>query len=695
MLEYTDEFQPRPAKRLKMEEPKVELIPFQDEDDFDDDDFYNSPVKKDPVPQTSTSHMVEPTPPPALPSATLTPTIPGLTTEPVLHAEVPIDSIDEPVQVESRAAQHITEPACVENKAGHANVEDEPLPDAMDIEQKEIDQIVPAGSESNQQNPEVVDDSIIVKPELDAEFLQAAEVNKDNKDAEWRFDASDAESSESSESSDSSDDSSSSEDSDGDDVLLDPAEQVRILMKAMDEDGPSSAGPIRTANEKVEEFLPKPTLEITPDMKITELGDVQSVIDNYILITAKTSGEYMVLESGSVLCLQDRTVLGAVHETIGQVQSPIYMIGYNSIDEVKETGVAKGTKVFYVDDHSTYVFTKAIQAFKGTDASNIHDEEVADEEMEFSDDEQEADYKRRKKDAKKSRWEAKNGVAPSNNGLPQRPSGIAANSSQQTAYPTTIKYDDDDDEDMYKPLARPDNLHEMMAYGAPEERLPRSITNSRGRGRGDRQWADRGRGGRGRGGRGRGNTTGDNSQRPGQSDNARRGRGGHRGQDQRSPLPIRPEQSASPGQTSAFSFVPPLVNGIPPPPPIAMPFQYGHQAMPTFPNPPPIPGGFPPNTVQNGSTPNQFPPNFTQAFANFQQQFAQLSQQYNQSAPQSPQVQPPPQWPQSAIPPPVAPNAWAAMQTQQQAPQQMPHQVSPPNAQLENLLRLINTKPKE
>lgn len=43
------------------------------------------------------------------------------------------------------------------------------------------------------------------------------------------------------------------------------------------------------------------------------------------------------------------------------------------------------------------MFVNQIKAFKGSDASNVHDEEVGDDEIEFSDDEKEAEYKSRLK----------------------------------------------------------------------------------------------------------------------------------------------------------------------------------------------------------------------------------------------------------------------------------------------------------
>lgn len=746
-----------------MASPQAEMIPFQEADDFDDDDFYDTPVKNVSAPQETPSNTIESSAPAP---ATLSPTIPGLKVEPISSLEAPLASGNALIEIDIGPTQTLLDLAVSEEKASLDNHEEKApvdkheekalldnheekspvdnhdekfFPDAMDIEQKEISLNLGA---AQQDLGAAATYAPITKSHLDAEFLQAAEENKNDLNAEWQFDEEDAEAmaralessdSDSDSSDDNSDDSSNDssnnsnddssdedesdeddsaeEDSDDSDALLTPAEQARILMERMAEDDPVTSVPLRTHNEKPDEIKPKPTLDVTPTMRITELGNVQSIIDNFILVAANTSGEYMVLEADSVLCLQDRTVLGVVHETIGLVQSPVYMIGYKTPEEAKETGVTKGTKVFYVDAHSKFLFTQNIKKNKGTDASNVFDEPVPDEEMAFSDDELERAAKKKRKDKKKQAWqEAQNGMTRSNRRHHRRPTGIAANSYHQTAYPTKMKYDDDDadsDPGMYRPLARPDNLHEMMARGAPEERLPRSITNGRGRGRGDRQWVDRGRSSRGRGGRGRGNDAGAYSQR---YDNARRGRGGYRGQDQRNPLPARPEQSAS-QQTSAFPWIPPMVNGVPVPPPTGMSFPFNQPGLPafsfnqrgtpaypfnqrdmsTFSMPPPVPGSVAHNNFQNG---NSVP---TSSF--FEQQF-----KFNQFAQQFAHAPPPPQWSQAPAPPPPAPHAWSGMQTQQlaqqqpqqQPQQQKPQQFGPSNAQLEELLRMMNAnKPKQ
>jgi H/ACA ribonucleoprotein complex non-core subunit NAF1 len=46
---------------------------------------------------------------------------------------------------------------------------------------------------------------------------------------------------------------------------------------------------------------------------------------------------------------------------------------------------------------ASFVFTRDLRKLKGSDASNVWDEEVAAAEMEWSDDEAELDYKRSQK----------------------------------------------------------------------------------------------------------------------------------------------------------------------------------------------------------------------------------------------------------------------------------------------------------
>ena len=339
----------------------------------------------------------------------------------------------------------------------------------------------------------------------------------DEEHPEWEVDSSPIESS--SEDS-SSEDSSSDESEDGDNAykLLSPEEQARILMEGdggSDDEGgdkgaKGSGGQLRTKNEVPEEVIPKPNVTITQEMPIEELGAVEGIVENTVLIKAKTSGEYKVLDSGSVLCLDDRSIIGVVSETIGRVQQPLYSVRFTNTEEIVEAGLSVGSMVFYSEQHSTYVFTQALKSFKGSDASNLHDEEVGDEEIEFSDDEAELEHKRRLKQKKIERRGGKQQSSGSSRTHPLQQQHTPGYSNGG------ISYDDAEDDGPYKPLSRPAGYADSVGRGeAPQEGTysrgpdgsPERVRENgnthnhrreqfRGRGRGDR--------GRGRGDRGRG-----------------------------------------------------------------------------------------------------------------------------------------------------------------------------------------------
>jgi len=489
---------------------------------------------------------------------------------------------------------------------------------------------------------------------------------------EWETDSSPYESSDSSDTS--SDDSSDEDSDDGEEyTLLDPYEQARILMAEdgggagggggggadSDDEGTSrpargNAGAgLRTTNEKTDEILPKPDVTVTEDMPIEHLGAVEATIETTVLVKAGTSGSYQVLESGSVLCLADRSVIGAVHETLGRVEQPLYTVRFASDTDVRESGVSeKGTKVYYVKDHSSFVFTQPLKAVKGSDASNFHDEEVGDDEMEFSDDEAEAEHKRQVKLRRK-------GIDPSTVPAPGRggrgrgqrgsrggPSGRGGNymssipeSDTASAYGNgslEMNYDDvEEGETEYTPLRRPEALPlpngSAMNNPAQQSQSSHTPTNQNqntrgtyqargGRGRGSHNNNNRGRG-RGRGGNNyhnnNNNSTYSNDNNHGtptsyNNNNAfpasmytQPSSTSQNPYPQQQYYPSLPQQAQQP----YFSF------SAPPPPP---PPQLNPSSGPAVPFPPPIPGQY-----QNQS---QMP--WQQYHQNQNQQYQAHMQQY-------------------------------------------------------------------
>ncbi len=64
-------------------------------------------------------------------------------------------------------------------------------------------------------------------------------------------------------------------------------------------------------------------------------------------------------------------------ETFGSIHSPMYSIRFASAAAIDRDVVEKGKDVFYLPAQSTYVLTQLLRSMKGSDASNIWDEEVA------------------------------------------------------------------------------------------------------------------------------------------------------------------------------------------------------------------------------------------------------------------------------------------------------------------------------
>ncbi|RYP47146.1 hypothetical protein DL768_006756 [Monosporascus sp. mg162] len=393
---------------------------------------------------------------------------------------------------------------------------------------------------------------------------------------EWEVDSSPYESS--SEESSSSDSDDESED-DKDYPILGPEETARLLMEmegGSDDDGEGrskaggSGGQVRTKNELPEEPVPVPDVRIEPDSEIVELGSVEHIVENTIVIKANTTGEYQVLDSGSVICTENRTVIAAIADLIGSVRQPRYTARFTSQENITEFGLELGSKIFYSPAHATYVFTQALKGEKGTDASNWHDEEAGEDEMEFSDDEKEAEYKRQLKAKRKGGRGGREGAGGRG----------GAKQEQLNSHPAALKYDDDEDDDgLYKPLARPAGFGQGPPTQSVETGYANGYSNNRGGHRGRGRGGNRGRGSRGgpRGGGGGGYSLPPRGQAP-------------------TMPPQHHQQQPPPPQQQQQSYAPP---------PQQQQFNYPMPPTPQFPFPWP-PNMVPPNMVPPPPPPPQF-----------------------------------------------------------------------------------------
>jgi len=75
---------------------------------------------------------------------------------------------------------------------------------------------------------------------------------------------------------------------------------------------------------------------------------------------------------------------------------PLYQVKFPENVDMDPERVKIGREVFHVPSRSNFVFVSQIKGLRGSDASNVNDEEPVEDENEFfSDDEAESAYRNR------------------------------------------------------------------------------------------------------------------------------------------------------------------------------------------------------------------------------------------------------------------------------------------------------------
>ncbi|KIK94144.1 hypothetical protein PAXRUDRAFT_33679 [Paxillus rubicundulus Ve08.2h10] len=156
---------------------------------------------------------------------------------------------------------------------------------------------------------------------------------------------------------------------------------------------------LQTKNEVVEADVIIPTIsEVESDSTLDKVGEVMSIVGNVVIVkglpadNVKSLSE-RALDVESLLVFEDRKVLGYIYETFGPTSQPLYQVKFNHQYPLDAEKVRISREVFHVPQRSHFVFVNQLKKLRGSDASNIHDEEPAEDEIEFSDDEQEAAFK--------------------------------------------------------------------------------------------------------------------------------------------------------------------------------------------------------------------------------------------------------------------------------------------------------------
>ncbi|KAH8376127.1 hypothetical protein KR200_008194 [Drosophila serrata] len=206
--------------------------------------------------------------------------------------------------------------------------------------------------------------------------------------------------------SDSSDSSSSDSDSDSE------GEYLTVLRKKIDkrinteecdeededeEEGATGDKSRRRQPPKVrgemllDELPPIHQLEITvPEDECVELGKVQSIVDQLVLVSVLPNSQLFDLDT--VLFLEKgRKVLGEVFDVLGQVADPLYCVRFNSNQQILDRGIKIGDVVYCAPktEHTQFVILSKLMQVRGSDASWEHDVEPPARYVDYSDDEEE------------------------------------------------------------------------------------------------------------------------------------------------------------------------------------------------------------------------------------------------------------------------------------------------------------------
>lgn len=201
----------------------------------------------------------------------------------------------------------------------------------------------------------------------------------------------------------SSSDSSSEEEEEEDADKSNSKNNIRKTELLDDDEEVFADGIVKTAHEIVDIVVEKPNFEVTSDMDIVLAGSIFQIIDNVIVVHCRPGCEYSTLDQGSLLIYHNREIMGEVFETFGPVARPYYSVRFNDAKEINMEHGKIGASVYYVPayEKTQIVQTETLRKIKGTDASNVYDEELGEDEMEFSDDEKEMQFRKKKNKEKK------------------------------------------------------------------------------------------------------------------------------------------------------------------------------------------------------------------------------------------------------------------------------------------------------
>ncbi|EKX73981.1 conserved hypothetical protein [Theileria equi strain WA] len=104
-------------------------------------------------------------------------------------------------------------------------------------------------------------------------------------------------------------------------------------------------------------------------LPISKIGTCQSSLGNIVVV--ESIENHKVLDLGSIVCKDDRTILGTVNDTFGPTQSPFYMV----ILRDEKVKVQVGQDIYYDVHHSTFVTDESTDAHFTVEQDSEEEEE--------------------------------------------------------------------------------------------------------------------------------------------------------------------------------------------------------------------------------------------------------------------------------------------------------------------------------
>ncbi|XP_013878208.1 H/ACA ribonucleoprotein complex non-core subunit NAF1 [Austrofundulus limnaeus] len=116
------------------------------------------------------------------------------------------------------------------------------------------------------------------------------------------------------------------------------------------------------------------------EAELRPVGTVSSILHQLVII--QSLKDTPPLKDDSILFTSDRVAVGKVFEVFGPVASPLYILHFNSEDQINSKGLTQGMLLYYapsIKEYTGYILTQQLTLAKGSDASWKNDEEPPEE----------------------------------------------------------------------------------------------------------------------------------------------------------------------------------------------------------------------------------------------------------------------------------------------------------------------------